>query len=152
DIEDRDRLDRAILAAQAEQSKEEKATAMAPPTALSEPTPATADAPQLAAMGWPSTPQMIVGVYCTFSAGLLIWWLVGLMRLVRLCRTTTPAPEQVVALYRHIAGKAGEGVRLLCSDRIDLPLTFSWRRPVIVLPRSLCQESEEAALRFCLAH
>ena len=152
DMEDHDRQDRAILAARGEQSKAEKAPAIVPPAAPSEPTPAPADSPQLAVMGWPSTPQMIVGVYCTLSAGLVVWWLVGLLRLVRLCRTTTPAPEHVVALYRRIAGKAGDGVRLLCSDRIDLPLTFSWRRPVIVLPRSLCQECEEAALRFCLAH
>src|SRR5262249_45792385 len=72
--------------------------------------------------------------------------------LILLLRSTTQAPEQVVASFRQVSGSAGENVRLLTSERIDLPLTFSWRRPVIVLPRALCRGRDEAALRFCLAH
>src|SRR5260370_23532380 len=106
----------------------------------------------MAALGLPITAQMIVVVYCTLFAGFLVWWLIGLVRLALLYRSTMPAPEHVVGVYRQIAGRSGEGVRLLSSHRIDLPLTFTWRRPVIVLPSSLCHEGQETALRFCLAH
>jgi beta-lactamase regulating signal transducer with metallopeptidase domain/protocatechuate 3,4-dioxygenase beta subunit len=152
DIEDRDRLDLAELSARAEQSSEEKAVAFVPPTLPSEPTPQAPEAPQVATLALPSTPQMIVAAYVTLSACLFVWWLVGLMRLAYLYRGTTSAPTHVHAIFRHIVGRAGDRVELVCSDRIDLPMTFTWRRPVIVLPRALCQASEKTALRFCLAH
>ena len=43
-------------------------------------------------------------------------------------------------------------MRLLMSDRIELPLMFSWWRPVVVLPGNLCGQGDSAALRYCLAH
>jgi beta-lactamase regulating signal transducer with metallopeptidase domain/protocatechuate 3,4-dioxygenase beta subunit len=152
DWESRDREDRVIAAARAEQSTAEKGTAVVPPTSASEPTPVAVETPRAAALDWPTTPQMIVGIYLALSAGLLAWWLFGLTRLALLCRKTTPAPAHVRAVLLQMAGTAGERVQLLCSDRIDLPFTFSWRRPVIVLPLADCQEGRESALRFCLAH
>jgi beta-lactamase regulating signal transducer with metallopeptidase domain/protocatechuate 3,4-dioxygenase beta subunit len=152
DWRNRDSLDQAELAARTQQSLEEKAGGIVPPTPSSEPTPQAPEAPQLATLAWPSTPQMIVAAYIAVSAGLLAWWLVGLLRLAYLYRRTTPAPAYVRALFRQIAGSAGDRVELVCSDRMDMPLTFTWRRPVIVLPRALCLESEESALRFCFAH
>ena len=41
---------------------------------------------------------------------------------------------------------------LLESDRIASPFTYTWRRPVILLPSSLCDGSEPGALRYVLAH
>jgi beta-lactamase regulating signal transducer with metallopeptidase domain/protocatechuate 3,4-dioxygenase beta subunit len=151
-FEDRERLDRAVLAARAEQSTEEKAAAVAPAPLPSEPVPALPETPKLAAASGLATPATVVMSYAIASAGLLAWWLVGLVQLIRLLRSTVPAPTRVAALFRTVAGDTSKGVRLLVSDRIELPLTFSWRRPVIVIPGSLCQSGDEAALRYCLAH
>ena len=55
-------------------------------------------------------------------------------------------------LPRDSAGPAGERVVLLESDRIALPFTYTWARPVILLPAALCDGSEPEALRYVLAH
>ena len=41
---------------------------------------------------------------------------------------------------------------LLESDRIALPYTYTWARPVILLPTTLCGGDEPVALRYVLAH
>ena len=51
-----------------------------------------------------------------------------------------------------ISGHAGDAVVLLESDTVDLPFTFTWVRPVIVLPSALCAGGDSRELRFCLAH
>ncbi|MBX6314714.1 MAG: carboxypeptidase regulatory-like domain-containing protein [Isosphaeraceae bacterium] len=90
--------------------------------------------------------------YGLIAAGLLGWWLAGQVILLRLCRSATPAPRAVEGLLRAIAGSEAGRVRLLVSDRIELPFTFTWRRPVILLPAGLCREGEEEPLRYGLAH
>ena len=52
---------------------------------------------------------MLVGVYVALSAGFLVWWLAGLIKLVRLVRSTYPAPTSVAALFCQIAGHSGGG-------------------------------------------
>jgi beta-lactamase regulating signal transducer with metallopeptidase domain/protocatechuate 3,4-dioxygenase beta subunit len=118
-----------------------------------EPEPAPPAAPALAAsVSWPTTPQLIVSSYATVAGGLVLFWLVGLVKLWRLHRSTVPAPRHAVDHLRQLAGPKGDRVRLLASDQLDVPLTFTWRRPIIVLPGVLCQSEGTAALRYCLAH
>ena len=59
--------------------------------------------------------------------------------------------RHVESLFEGIAGSAGQRVRLGMSDRISLPLTFGWLRPVILLPAGHCDGDEEG-LRYGLAH
>jgi beta-lactamase regulating signal transducer with metallopeptidase domain len=99
-----------------------------------------------------SLPQMLVFAYLLLSAGVLIWWLLGLLKLVWLYRSTYPATSNVLAVLRQIAGPGAERVELCASDQLELPLTFTWRRPIIVLPGSLCRDGDESSLRYCLAH
>jgi hypothetical protein len=99
-----------------------------------------------------SLPPILVIAYLGLVGGVLGWWLLGLLKLRWLYHSTYPAPLHAVGLFRKIAGPAGDGVALLVSDRLDMPLTFTWRRPIIVLPGSLCRGGETSALRFCLAH
>ena len=50
---------------------------------------------------------------------------------------------------RRPRGRAGRAAR----ERPDrLPFTYTWRRPVILLPSTLCDGSEPGALRYVLAH
>jgi beta-lactamase regulating signal transducer with metallopeptidase domain len=149
---DREQLDRAVLAARTEQSVDEKATVIVPPPLSSEPAPVAPEMPRPAAAAMVATPAMLVAAYVALAVGFALWWLAGVVQLVLLVRSTTAAPALVVALFRQITGSQGAGVRLLASDRIALPLTFTLRQPVIVLPLSLCRAGDEADLRYCLAH
>jgi beta-lactamase regulating signal transducer with metallopeptidase domain/protocatechuate 3,4-dioxygenase beta subunit len=112
-----------------------------------------AGAPQAASLlAWLSLPRALVFSYLTMAVAVQVWWLMGLVRLVQLYRSTYPAPCRTSKLFQEIAGRASERVALLASDHLELPLTFTWRRPMIVLPGKLCRGSDETALRYCLAH
>jgi protocatechuate 3,4-dioxygenase beta subunit len=152
--EELERFQQAVLTERAKAQVEEEASVPAvQPSPSSEPAPAPAEIPQLADGGaWLSTPAMLVGGYMALSAAFLLWWLAGLVNLVRLARSTYPVPEGVAAVFQRIAGDCGSHVHLLASDQIDLPLTFTWRRPIIVLPGALCRGGDDKALRYCLAH
>src|SRR5439155_9024939 len=82
----------------------------------------------------PPLSLVVAGAYGTGLALFALRWLVGLARLRRLCHSATPVPPWVAALFDGVAGRAGRRVRLLMTDRLDLPLTFGWRAPVILLP------------------
>jgi protocatechuate 3,4-dioxygenase beta subunit len=95
---------------------------------------------------------LVVGSYFTASAGLAAWWLLGQVLLWRLTRGARPVPGALADLFGEISGPAGARVRLLQSDRISLPFTYTWTRPVILLPASLCRDGDHQALRYGLAH
>jgi beta-lactamase regulating signal transducer with metallopeptidase domain len=90
--------------------------------------------------------------YAATSAGLAAWWLLGQVLLFRIAHAARPAPSEVHEWFREIRGREGREVVLLESDTLELPLTFTWIRPVIVLPRALCSGGDSQELRFCLAH
>jgi beta-lactamase regulating signal transducer with metallopeptidase domain/uncharacterized GH25 family protein len=108
--------------------------------------PATSPAPAL------DLARLAVLAYAGVAAVFVIWSLVGLAQLAWLQWNAYPAPGEARRLFRAMAGPAGDGVRLLASDRIELPVTFRGWRPVILLPGGLCRSGDAAALRFCLAH
>jgi beta-lactamase regulating signal transducer with metallopeptidase domain len=76
-------------------------------------------------------------------AGLFVWWLLGVACLWRLVRTAVPAGDACRAMFAEIAGPVGNGVKLLVSSRAQQPFTFSWLKPVIVLPLDLVREAAE---------
>lgn len=94
---------------------------------------------------------LLVG-YLAVAAGMATWWLVGQVWLWRLTRSARPVPDAVRDTFVALAGPEGARVLLLESDRIASPFTYTWRRPVILLPSSLCDGSEPGALRYVLAH
>jgi beta-lactamase regulating signal transducer with metallopeptidase domain/protocatechuate 3,4-dioxygenase beta subunit len=99
-----------------------------------------------------SPAQLLVYAYLALTSAFVLWWLVGVGKLRHLCRSTRPAPAAAAELLEQIAGPAGRHARLLASDRLELPIMFGWRRPVIILPGALCRSGDGAALRYCLAH
>ena len=100
-------------------------------------------------MSWES---ILLAAYAAVSIGWIGWWLVGQVLLWRIARAARPATEKVHELFRLICGPPGSGVVLLESDTVALPFTFTWRRPVIVLPSALCVKEDSQELRYCLAH
>ena len=93
---------------------------------------------------------LVVAFYLAGMAGIALWWLAGMIALLRLLRASRPAPPRCRQLLGEIAGPRSAGVRLLVSRRASQPLAFAWRRPVIVLPDNL--GDDEQALRWSLAH
>ncbi|HWY88772.1 MAG TPA: M56 family metallopeptidase, partial [Gemmataceae bacterium] len=99
------------------------------------------------------SPAALIAVgYGAIAAGLLAWFALGVLSLARLYRSTYPVPGEVLELFRAIAGPAGDAVTLRASDRVELPLAFRGRRPIIVLPGSLCRSANDPALHYSLAH
>jgi beta-lactamase regulating signal transducer with metallopeptidase domain len=103
----------------------------------------------LAMLSWSG---IALAAYAAGSAGLAAWWLMGHVLLRRIIRKARPVVPDLHEIFRSISGPAGDGVLLLESGTVDLPFTFSWARPVIVLPTALCHSGDSQELRFCLAH
>ena len=85
-------------------------------------------------------------------AGLAAWWFCGQVVLWRVTRAARPASGAVRDVFLDLTGPAGKRVLLLESDRIALPFTYTWVRPVILLPTTLGDTDERCALRYVLAH
>lgn len=117
-----------------------------PQTVIPEAELETADAPSHAF----DPASWIVAAYAVGVALGLGRWLVGLLGLVRIMRTTRPAPPRCRDLLAEIAGQGASRVRLLVSRRVRQPFAFALGRPVIVLPEDLC--GDDRALRWSLAH
>ncbi len=100
----------------------------------------------------PSAGTALLGSYVAVAAWFAAWWLVGQLLLWRVTRSARPIPGAIRDVFRGLAGPGSEQVVLLESDRIASPFTYTWRRPVILLPAPLCDGSEPGALRYVLAH
>ncbi len=85
----------------------------------------------LAGLAWQ---RLILVAYASTSAALLAWWFLGQALLWRVTRSARPARRAVSDRFLAISGPAGARVRLMESERIVLPFTFTWKRPVILLP------------------
>ncbi len=101
------------------------------------------------ALSWPVVP---LSCYVAASTGLAAWWLAGQVLIWRIRRAARPASPQIQKIFDEIAGPAGQAVVLLETDLVTLPFTYTWARPVVVLPGALCAEGDSQELRFCLAH
>jgi beta-lactamase regulating signal transducer with metallopeptidase domain len=100
----------------------------------------------------PAARTVLYACYVAVAAGFAAWWLVGQAVLWRMTRAARPASGAVRDLFAGLAGSGGERVVLLESDRIARPFTYTWARPVILLPAPLCDGDDRAALRYVLAH
>ena len=99
--------------------------------------------------GWwwtvPPAETVLLRCYFAVAAGLAAWWFVGQVVLWRVTRTARPVPGAVRDDFLRLTGAGGERVVLLASDRIALPFTYAWVRPVILLPSTLCDGGEPGA-------
>ncbi len=109
-------------------------------------------ATEVAGSGMFSWRLTLVLAHFAISTALAAWWSIGQIVLFRLTSSARLVPQAVRNRFLQISGPEGECVRLLASDRIQSPLTFTWARPVILLPGSLCQSEDPEALRYSLAH
>jgi Zn-dependent protease with chaperone function len=105
--------------------------------------------PRLPSISWPG---LAVLSYGAATAGLGAWWLIGHAMILRVAGSAKLAPARIRDRFLAISGPAGERVRLLESDRITLPFTFTWSRPTILMPSGLCGEADSEELFYALGH
>ena len=91
---------------------------------------------------------VVHGIAAVFFVG---EWVIGTARLRRLVRSAADASPAVIEMWDAISSGDGRRVRLLVSTEITTPLTFGWRRPVVVLPLPM-EQAGGRPLRYCLAH
>jgi len=104
------------------------------------------------AIGNPQLPIWLATAYLAGVATMAAWWLAGIVALARLLRAGRAADERCRAIWQQVAGDAGRRTRLVVSSRVAQPFTFTWRRPIVVLPSRLCRRGQEQALCWSLAH
>jgi beta-lactamase regulating signal transducer with metallopeptidase domain len=110
---------------------------------------ARSDSSRTLSISWPGLAFLMYGAG---AAGLAAWWLIGQAMLLRVAGASRPATAGLRDRFLAISGPAGGRVRLLESDRIALPYTFTWARPTILLPTDLCRERDSEELLYALAH
>jgi beta-lactamase regulating signal transducer with metallopeptidase domain len=89
-------------------------------------------------------------LYAGGAALMLGHWLLGHVALLRILRTTEPAPEQVTAMFARMSGR--RRVRLRMSRRVGVPFSCGVFRPTVVLPAGLAEGAAGPELRWVLAH
>lgn len=94
--------------------------------------------------------RLLVPALALVALGRLVWLGFGLAALRRWSREARPAaltPE-----VERIVAQVGVEARLLASDRVESPVTFGWRRPVVLLPRDLPEEARPGVVCHELIH
>ena len=93
---------------------------------------------------------VLLSAYAALSLGWIAWWLIGQVLIWRITRAARLVSPTIHEVFLEISGPAGHRVTVLESATDDLPFTFTWLRPVIVLPTALCADGDSQELRFCL--
>lgn len=75
-------------------------------------------------------------------------WLLGVLGLARLLRASTPAPAWV----QRRAAALLPGVRVLVSDRIEVPFSCGWFWPTVMLPAGTVEGASREQLDMLLTH
>jgi TonB family protein len=107
------------------------------------------------AIAW--SPMYAVGLLVLFVAGFACWQLGRLsletMRLVRIGRSLAGQPlDKVDADLDRLRGRwaIDTPITVVFSDLEHAPMTFGWRRPLIVIPASLRKDTD--GLKLALLH
>lgn len=100
---------------------------------------------------WTIAASVLIAIHAAASLWFFAQWLVGVAALRRLCRLAYGSTLDLEVAWNSLPGACGRDVELLISPAIDAPLTFGWRRPVVVVPQSQAETGGQI-LQFCLAH
>lgn len=101
--------------------------------------------------GWTIAARALIVLHVVALLWFLIECLMGLSALRRLYRSAFGSTLDLEVAWNSLPGACGRDVELLISPAIDAPLTFGWRRPVVVVPQTLA-DAGGPPLQFCLAH
>ena len=82
----------------------------------------------------------VVTLYVFGVAIGIAWWLAGMVVLLRILRTSQPAPPRCRQLLAEIAGRRSARVRVLVNHRVKQPFASTWWPTAIVLPEDMCND------------
>ncbi|MDC3981763.1 M56 family metallopeptidase [Polyangium jinanense] len=125
------------------------AEAFVPPNAW-----ATIAAPA-AGSGPPLWPAIVVMAWTLGALFMSARLAVGLARLSSLIRHhTVPVSSALEVRFDKLARRLGvrKGVRLVGSDRVDVPMVIGWLRPVVLVPLAALTDLPPSCLTALLAH
>ncbi|WP_417387886.1 carboxypeptidase regulatory-like domain-containing protein [Gimesia sp.] len=91
-------------------------------------------------------------IYLTIVGFFLLRTAVGFTRLWFITRAAQSAPVELCDLFAAVTGTPAPAVRLLVSSQVRTPVMWGLWRPTIVIPAELLTKSNQAELRWCLAH
>lgn len=93
----------------------------------------------------PSWAHLLLGALAAGAVARVAWLALGLRSLGRIRDGAVPlAPEPPgVTAARRLTG-VGDEVPLLVSPSVSSPVTYGWRRPVVVVPRAFAALADEA--------
>jgi len=103
----------------------------------------------------PVWPAIVVIGWITGALFMSARLAVGLARLSSLIRHhTAPVSSALVVRFDKLARRLGvrKGVRLLASDRVDVPMVIGWLRPVVLVPIAALTDLSPSCLSALLAH
>lgn len=111
---------------------------------------AAASSPVLGSLNAAETARLLIPLLALGALVRLVWLGIGLASLERWRREARPAALAPAA--ERIVSRVGVRARLLESDRVESPVTFGWRRPVVLLPRDLPEEAQVGIVCHELVH
>ena len=100
---------------------------------------------------WTLAAWGLIAIHGTAALSLLAQWGIGLAALRRLYRSARGSTLDLEVAWNSLPGARGRDVELRISSAVDAPLTFGWRRPVVIVPSTMAGTGG-TALTFCLAH
>lgn len=112
------------------------------------PPPASVLASMHAAMPW------LVALWCCGASSFALWRMSGLLGLLRLRRGARELAESVQARGHMLARRLGVRARLAFAEsaQVQVPTTFGWLRPLVLLPIGWAARLEPEQLDAALAH
>lgn len=117
-----------------------------------------ADAAPAAVGLWTSPLLWLLGVWAIGAVVVALGWIgafLSAFRLVAVARPETDEEWAVLAEHARLLSGLPEGVRLLRSDHIEVPIAWGFGRPAVVLPASAdtwADDRREAVLLHEMAH
>jgi TonB family protein len=94
--------------------------------------------------------RLLIPVLALGALARLAWLGIGFAALRRWSREARPV--ELAPDVERIVSRVGIQARLLESDRVESPVTFGWRRPVVLLPRNLPEEARPGVVCHELIH
>ena len=99
-------------------------------------------------------PMILFSIYALVAAAMLARILWSYLFLVRVRRSLLPLEPELVAASTELQRQFGikRDVRYVASNRIGVPMTIGWVKPLVILPPGLLNAMTQAELESIIAH
>lgn len=103
----------------------------------------------------PQTPNVVVAIWLSVAAVLLLrWWLTTQRLVATAFRAATPPPPRAIRALDDVRARLGlrRSIDLLASPTCEAPAVVRVFRPVIILPADGCETLDDEELQSLLCH